>query len=211
MAKTTTPKAPGAETPQEEKKEVIKRPSKIFTDYYGSLFMLMIIVYAGAGYLLIKPKIDFYKMTDGQTQASRQTIENEKGYFDSLTRSVSAAQSIDAAVLDKVDLALPRTASIPDMLVQLGAAAAANDVALSNIVFEGTTKAAAKNTAVQPVNITLTVSAKDYPAFKRFLLDLEKSIRLFDVQSINFTMSPEGKVSFNLQLKTYYYSPAMTK
>jgi Tfp pilus assembly protein PilO len=211
MAKITTQKAPGAEAPLEEQKEIIKRPSKIFTDYYGSLFMLMIIVYAGAGYLLIKPKIDFYKMTDAQTQASRQTIDNEKGYFDGLTRSVSAAQSIDTSVLDKVDKALPRTASVPDMLVQLGAAAAANNIMLSNIVFEGTNKAGAKGTAVQPINVTMAVAANDYQSFKNFMQDLEKSVRLYDVQNINFNMSPEGKVNFNLQMKTYFYAPAPTK
>ncbi len=182
-----------------------KRPSKLFTDYYGSVFLLLIAVYVAAGFFFIKPKIDANKEIEAQTRALRQQIENDKTYFDGLSGSVAAAQSISPDVLTKVDKALPREASIPNLLVQLSAASQGTNVALTNVIFEGMGKAQATGAAVQSVNMTMTVTAKDYATVKNFLTALETSLRIFDVQTITVAGFEGDKVNFTLQVKSYYY------
>lgn len=189
----------------------ITKPLKIFTDYYGSVFLLLIASYVALGFLVIKPKIDSNKELEYQIMSTQQIMNNDNSYFEGLSRSVSAAKSIDPVVLKKVDLALPRSAGIPDLLVQLSAAAEVNNVTLSNVVFENSSEAVAVQAigGVKTVNATLTVTARDYATLKKFLSTLETSLRIFDVQTVTISGFDQGKVNFSIQLKSYYY-PATT-
>lgn len=196
-------------TPQSGPKP--KRPPKIFTDYYGSVFLLLMAAYVAVGFFVIKPKMDDNKQLEAQTRGIRQEIGNDRSYFDGLSRSVSAAQSIAPEVLQKVDQALPHTASTPDLLVQLSSAAAVSNVMLSNIVFENVVKAPGGGSASTPINITLSITAKDYATLKKFLNTLETSLRIFDVQTISVSGFGEDKINFNLQLKSYFYPAVATK
>jgi Tfp pilus assembly protein PilO len=182
-----------------------KRPSKLFTDYYGSVFLLLMAAYVAVGFFIIKPKIDANKGIEAETRALRQQIDNDKTYFDGLSGSVAAAQSISPDVLVKVDQAMPREASIPDLLVQLSAASQGTGVTLTNVVFEGTGKIVTAAAASQAINMTMTIAAKDYGALKNFLSALETSLRIFDVQTINAAGFEGDKVNFTLQVKSYYY------
>jgi Tfp pilus assembly protein PilO len=182
-----------------------KKPSKFFTDYYGSVFLLLIAACVAVGFFVIKPKIDANKEIEAQTRALRQQIENDKAYFDGLSGSVAAAQTISPDVLTKVNKALPHDASIPELLVQLNAASQGTGVSLTNVVFEGVGKTPAAGAAIQPINMTLTVTAKDYAVLKNFLRALETSLRIFDVQTISVSGLDNDKVNFNLQVKSYYY------
>lgn len=193
------------DTPEEKITLKPKRPSRIFTDYYGSAFLLLIALYVAAGFFFIKPKIDDGKQIEADTRATQRQIENDKSYFDGLSRSVAAAQGIAPDVLTKIDQALPHEGSIPDLLVQLSAAAADTNVTLSNVVFEGTGKTPAAGGSIQTINMTLTVSAKDYATLKSFLRALETSLRIFDIQTVAVAGFGGDKVNFNLQLKSYYY------
>ncbi|MHB8831359.1 MAG: type 4a pilus biogenesis protein PilO [Patescibacteria group bacterium] len=204
-----SPQATGQRTPDVGPKP--KRPSKIFTDYYGSVFLLLIAAYVAVGFFVIKPKMDDNKQLEAQARGIRKEIENDRSYFDGLSRSVSAAQSIDPIVLQKVDQALPHAASVPDLLVQLSSASAFSGVTLSNIVFENAAKAPGGGTASTPINITLSVAAKDYTALKKFLNTLETSLRIFDVQTIAVSGFGEDMINFNLQLRSYFYPTAAAK
>lgn len=188
-----------------------RKPSKIFTDYYGSVFLLLMAAYVAGGFFFIKPKIDLGKQIDAETRGLKEEVENDKMYFDGLSGSVAAAQSVAPEILTKVDQALPREASVPDLLVQLSSAAAGTGVVLSNIVFEGVSKVPVSGGGVKPINLTLTVSARDYATFKNFLRALETSLRVFDVQTISFSGFGTDKVNFNLQIKSYYFPTSTEK
>ncbi len=198
------PKQPSLK--QEDKKNsAVKTPSKLFTDYYGTIFLLLIALYVAAGFFVIKPKIDYNKQVAVDTQALRQEIENEKFYFDGLSRSVAAAQAISPEVLDRVDKALPREVSIPELLVILSSAARISQVELNNMVFDNVTAAVPGTKGPLPLNVTMSVGANNYLEVKNFLQVLETSLRIFDVQNINVTSLDQEKTNFSLQLKTYYY------
>ncbi|HPN15277.1 MAG TPA: type 4a pilus biogenesis protein PilO [bacterium] len=194
-------------SPQTEDKKTpaVKTPSKLFTDYYGTIFLLLIALYVAAGFFVIKPKIDYNKQVEVDTLALRQEIENERFYFDGLSRSVAAAQAISPEVLDRVDKALPREVSVPELLVILSGAARISQVELNNLIFENSSAAVPGTKGPLPLNITMSVGANNYLEVKNFLRVLENSLRIFDVQNINVTGLDQEKTNFSLQLKTYYY------
>ena len=193
---------------EDKKTPAVKTPSKLFTDYYGTIFLLLIALYVAAGFFVIKPKIDYNKQVEVDTLALRQEIENERFYFDGLSRSVAAAQAISPEVLDRVDKALPREVSVPELLVILSGAARISQVELNNLIFENSSAAVPGTKGPLPLNITMSVGANNYLEVKNFLRVLENSLRIFDVQNINVTGLDQEKTNFSLQLKTYY-SPAV--
>ncbi|MBU2566333.1 type 4a pilus biogenesis protein PilO [Patescibacteria group bacterium] len=193
---------------QKEQKQIQKkRPSRLFTHYYGSIILLLISVLIAAGFLIIKPKIDAYKNIHSQILSTQNNIDAERQYYDGLSRSVAAANTIDSEVLDKVDRALPREISIPEMLVQVEQASKSNGVSVSSISFEQTTTKKNEN-GLQPVGMTMAVKAGSYQQLKSFLNSLETSLRIMDLQLLSVAQFDEKGVSFTLQMQTYYYPTA---
>lgn len=193
----------------DEKKPVVKRPSKILGEYYGSVFFVLTLAFLGAAVLVLKPMLDSVKEANARTEMGLQTLANEQGYLDSLDRSISAAENIPATVLTQVDRALPREPGIPELLVLLGDTAAKDGVQVTNVSFSEESAAAqqARTTStVAEIGINLSVTAQNYPQIKRFLRDLESSLRILDVTGIN--VSTRGtESSYAILLKTYVYMP----
>ena len=199
-----------ADEPSKKEQQQIqkKRPSKLFTHYYGSIILLLISALVAGGFFIIKPKIDAYKDIKSRTLSTQNNINAEKQYYDGLSRSVAAANTIDSDVLDQVDRALPRDISIPEMLVQIEQAAKSNNIEISNISFEQTANKK-ESKGLQMLNLTLSVTAPNYSALKSFLNTLETSLRIMDLQLMSVAQFTDEGVSFTLQMQTYYY-PAVT-
>ncbi|MFZ6015975.1 MAG: type 4a pilus biogenesis protein PilO [Patescibacteria group bacterium] len=187
-----------------------KRPSKIFTEYYGSLILLLLALLVGAGFFVIKPQIDEYKDMRAYTESLRQETNNENTYLAGLKRSVAAAQTIAPGVLEKVDKALPHHFRIPEMLVHMGNAANAANVEIGSISFDAPSGVISKG--LQEVNVTMTLKADGYTSLKKFLHELEVSLRIIDVQTITVSGFGTDSASFSLQMTAYYYAdPAINK
>jgi Tfp pilus assembly protein PilO len=191
-----------------EKAPKIKKVSRIFTEYYSSIILILITILVGAGYLVIKPKIDEYKDINANAESIKQNVENEQSYLAGLRRSVAAAQSIAPGVLDKVDQALPRKFSIPETLVLMNRAAISSNVKIANIVFSPVAEKSGKKSNLQGMQITLNVSAPNYLALKQFLNTLEISLRMIDIQMLTVSDFTEEGANFSLQLRTYFYPGA---
>ncbi len=191
----------------------IKRPSKVFTEYYSSIILILITLLVSGGYLVIKPKIDEYKALRANIETIRQNIDNQQTYLAGISRSVSAAESISPEVLNQVDRALPRAFSIPETLVLLNRAAESSSIQVSSIVFSTANGrgSVVEKSDLQSVQMTLNVSAPSYQSLKLFLNTLEVSLRLFDVQMITISDFKDGKASFSLQLRTYYFAGGTAK
>lgn len=185
-------------------------PSRLFTEYYGSLCLgLMLLFGAGVG-LVLKPKFDVLRQVNAEIGNQAQIFEGEQRYLTSLETSIAAAESIAPGVLADVDQALPREARIPELLVLLDRASQQNQVRMLNVSFAETASGQAATRAttstMSELGVTLTVQAPDYLKLKRFLRDLERSLRLIDVTGIHVAIGG-AETSYALQLKAYTYSP----
>jgi len=59
------------------------------------------------------------------------------------------------------------------------------------------------------ISFSLPLSGSDYPTFKKLLNDIEKHIRIFDVDSLSITGGQE--TGFTLDIKTYYLKESNEK
>jgi hypothetical protein len=186
-----------------------KPPSRLFTQYYGAMFLAITALFIISGFMFLRPLVTEYQsMTINITDAG-MTLKDERDYLDSLKASVAAVEAIPSDILSNIDEALPRTVGIPKLLVTMSVIADASGVNLSSISFT-TPKSTpsgqqenARGLSVSPVDISLTLSAKNYEATKNFLNRLEHNLRILDVQSINVSGGGEKSFDFTIQLRTY--------
>jgi Tfp pilus assembly protein PilO len=188
-----------------------KAPSRLFTDYYGSAVLTLFALFLVVAFGFLRPVIDDIKQVNAESSSLLQNAENERAYLKSLENSIAAAQGIPASVLEQVTQALPNETNVPSLLVHFGSAATRNGVRLNSLAItepKMTAPAGAKEVQPQafPIDINLSVSAKNYFDVKRFLMDLETSLRLMDVVAITSGNAADGAdLSYAIQLKTYQF------
>lgn len=190
-----------------------QRPSRLLTEYYGTLFFLLVTGFFAVAGFVLKPMLDVVKSTNAETTATLQTLENERAYLNSLEQSIAAAQHIPKDVLNQVDRALPREADIPELLVLFSSAAIRDNVSMTNVTFaqmpppqpsRSTSRATSATSTLVEVQSTLSVNAPGYPQIKRFLRDVERSLRIMDVVGLTVT-SRGDRPSYVIQLKSYAF------
>lgn len=210
----STPPPPVAPTPSAQPSVITEKTfgTRFFTEYYVVSFLFLIVAFIGGAFLVLRPLIETIKETNAQTESELLTIQQERTYFASLEQSVAAAQSIPSTTLDQVNRALPRDTRMPELLVQFGAAAARNQLRIDSISFNATHSSSASTNAktsssnlIAPLDVTLAIHAHNYFDMKRFLSDVETSLRLIDV--IGMTTSGSGTdLTYTLQLRTYSFN-----
>ncbi len=186
---------------------------RFFSEYYAVSFLFIIVAFIGGAFLVLRPMIETIKETNAQTTSRLLTIDQERVYVASLDQSVAAAQSIPSATLDQVNRALPHDPRTPELLVQFGAAAARNQLRIDSIGFNVTRSSSAGaesktsvTNLIAPLDITLAIHAHNYFDMKRFLTDIETSLRLIDVTGMT-TSGVGTDLTYTLQLRTYSFVP----
>jgi Tfp pilus assembly protein PilO len=197
-----------------EKPEIIEKevhPSSLFVDYYGAIVLLVIGLAIGSAVIFLRPIINDIKQTNAQIEQRIGTIQDERRYLSTLEQSVAAAESIPSDTLQKVEDALPDDSAIPSLLLQFGDAAARHGLRIDNISFVDNRPVvnaprAATTTGVLPVDITVSLRARNYLDVKRFLTDVESSLRLLDI--VGMTSGQTGnELAYTLQFRSYVFSP----
>ncbi len=196
-----------------------KRVSRFWTDYYASAFLFLIAVFVVVAFILLRPMILRIKETNAKTTQALQIIERERAYLASLSQSVAAAKTIPPDALEAVGRALPADANLPLLLVQFGTVAEQNNIKIGSISFaegppQGSSRQATATTTsvVIPLEVNVTLNARNYFDVKRFLVELESSLRLMDVVGISTSQAGSGRTesSYQLQLRTYIFGVPKT-
>ncbi len=191
-----------------------ERSSRIFTEYYAALMLFVIAGFVAGAVLVLRPLLLDIKETNASTEARLQAIDMERAYLASLEQSVAAAEAIPSDALENVVRALPNESNTPLLLVQFEAAAARHGIRIDTVNFTESkptnAKAAAAASPIQPVEVNVVIRAKSYFDVKRFLADVEGSLRLMDVIGMTAT-SGTGELRFLIQLRTYTFVPVASR
>ena len=184
--------------------------------------LITIFLLAGAalvGYMFLYPAWqEFQSLRQGNLELQQESAE-----FDFLTQKrdalIKEVNAVSAEQREAIDKAIPLGAKAAEFLVDLEAITKKRGLALKRIDLAGTVEV--KSAAGQPVTsrtpsaaltqgttaefpVGLNVSGS-YESFKSFLQDLEKNLRLIDVQDISFIAPAKGDLlDFGLKIKTYF-------
>ena len=169
------------------------------------LFSLIIpVIILGCGYLyLLKPKYIYLKETGSLTlQSLKKSLLTKKEYLENLKKLKKSYNNLSMEDREKLEEILNWDKDIPNLFVHFENLVEKRGMTLASINFaEGKGEG-----AIKTLNIDLAVAGGNYQILKDFLDDLEKDIKIIDVDSVIF--SAEG---YNLALKTYYLTKSGIK
>ncbi len=162
---------------------------------------VLAVAYAVAAYyLLFMPKIGAL-LAGGELDLSsyQQRVADDQNYIKALQSAVDAYDLISADAKGRVANMVTKDPDVPDIYVQIDAIARKEGMVLTSIDAVPDDKAVTP-AARKVVRIAVNVVGGDYVHFKLFLADLERSERIFDVQSVVFT--PASK-NYGVVLRAY--------
>lgn len=121
--------------------------------------------------------------------------------------------------IEKINTALPENRDVDFLIVSVNALVQDSGLTLDDISFtgvaagEGLPTSQVANTSGGPLtpdygttDVSLSLSGS-YLNFVRFLTNIEKSTRLYDVQTIQIGKKENGQFGFDVSIKTYNLTP----
>lgn len=187
----------------------LPKPAQFALVAVGALVVLLV------GWMaLLGPKQK--QISDMKTQAAlvQQQIADDLARA-STVRGASSTPTIKVADFYKLQTAMPSTADMPDLLLELDQQAKAAGVSIQSIAPSTTATAAAPGTAYTPLDVTLAVSGNFY-ALTDLLYRLRNLVyvrngalepngRIFAVNSVSMTPG-QREITAQVALTTYVYS-----
>lgn len=161
------------------------------------LIIIIVCFIAALGTVLIFVRPEYQKL-----QEFKKTIEFKQNELASKAEYYSAVQKIAAdlesyqAELNKISSSFPAEPFLPALFYYLGQKASQSGLILEKIEFGGT----------EEISISLQLTGS-YSSLKNFLLAIEKSVKLIQVQNISFSAPGDSQklFSFNLNIQTHSY------
>jgi Tfp pilus assembly protein PilO len=166
-----------------------------------TIAIFVLVAFAGVVFFfLVKPKLS--EVGDFGDKLARQRenlkIVNEK--LEATRASIAQFKTMDKGDRELIDSALPDDADLPNLFVLIDSLAFSGGLITKDIEIEVGD--------INDAKITV-IAAGSYGSLKAFILGAQKSLRIFDIESIS--ISPEeikeggsGSCKFEIIMKTYF-------
>jgi Tfp pilus assembly protein PilO len=156
------------------------------------------------------PKYQNLKIAQSKVKEKGTELQAERKYFSEIAEAKEKLKKFEEE-LSKINSAIPAEPSLPSLGNFLQIAASQNGLVLKKIMPSLTSSLKEEfikkgfSSQIKETGVNLTVSG-DYPSFKNFLSNLEKTSRMIEIESISFSGSEkEAPIDFNLRIKVYSY------
>ena len=152
---------------------------------------------------LVFPKYQTLNVLKKEVLEKQEEFRSQEKYFETLQDASEELKKYEGP-LSKVDSALPKNPSLPELLNFIQKASSQSGLSLKGISPAVTLPFEKGEIKETRINFLLVGS---YPDFKNFLSILEKSARLIDVENISFSLpkEKEGLFNFAITIKVYSY------
>lgn len=181
------------------------------------LFIIIILIFAAAviGVFYLRPQWQQFQTLRKESENLRNIAIELDDLIQNRDALLKAINTVSRQDLQKIDQALPQGPRSAEFLVLLETLANRNNIVLRQVDFIGASEpqsgqprpggaiTAPSTSTVKEFPISMNVSGS-YEAFKSFLRDLERSLRIIDISSISFSSSGKDQFEFSIRGKTYY-------
>ena len=177
------------------------------------------------GVFVISPKYREYNDTNLKIKIKNIDIDNQQKYFSQIRDTSEKLKNYEEE-LKKINYALPKEPSLPEVLEFLTQASSQNGMTFKKLISSAVvlpktaTKASDSSSAsesekseisprLKEISVEFEVSG-DYSSLKNFIITLEKNARLIEIESISFssrqTKTTQGfSPTFAFKIKTYSF------
>ncbi len=176
------------------------------------IFIIILILV----FLFVMPK--YKKLSELQDTLAKKQLEydNKSIYYAKIAEIIKSIETKKDA-LGKIDSALPSDFYLSSLIYFFQRKGAESGLAIKSVTLSKVSApvaAAAADTDIQDITFNIRLSGT-YEGFKNFIAALDKSARLFEVNSITFSNSGAGKdpklsalgqtYEFNMEVLTHIY------
>lgn len=178
------------------------------------MFKLIISFFLIAGAFVIfftESKNYFPEIKNLRNQASsyNETINTAKKVRSSIDKTLGDYNAISQENVDRINKMVPSSAEPMKLVVQFDEMMRKNGLVLKNIdtrdIVTKNSAPVSKNKGVVPELIALSIKTQgSYDSFYSFIRDLEKSLRLIDVNSVKITPAGQDSYDFSVEAVSYW-------
>jgi Tfp pilus assembly protein PilO len=176
----------------------------------GSTAFILILISVGMLYTFILPQYDKVKSlrTDqAEYQRILGSVSDLQAKRDEL---LVKYQNIPKQRVDELSKVLPDNVDTVNLAMNLDTIGSKYGISIKSIqtakgeqnnsstIVQGT-----PNTAYGSTGFTFSFIST-YPNFRKFMKDIEQSLRITDIQSVSFMTTPNGLYEYQVSIKTYW-------
>lgn len=176
--------------------------------YLPVLIVVVAVLYGTAAYfLLFMPRIG-QLMAGGalDLRPFEARLSDYESYLNRITEEKDDFSLIHSAYLRKLPLILPDWADAPNLYVQMDAVARKSGLMLASIDTVPDAGPPGPH-GLKRVRVSLSLMGGGYDEFEIFLANLERLVRVSDIESLTFSA---GDTSYSVILTAYFIDPGAT-
>lgn len=181
-------------------------------EYFGLVSFSSVFIIIVAGWLgLLVPKYQSLQETTAQEYAeSSDVLHKKEAYLEELKGLEMTYNSLNQSALQKLEGSLPQQDGLPSLFTQLESIVASQNLEIINLdASEASAVSQAnigesvnKDQGIKHINFTLQVKGiKTYEDLRAFLTSIEESVRIIDVQALQY--QPQGE-AYAFNMRAYY-------
>jgi Tfp pilus assembly protein PilO len=176
----------------------------------SSTALILILISAGVAYTFITPQYEEVKALRDQASNYQNILDNVAELTTKRDQLLVKYQAIPKSEVDSLAKVLPDHIDTVRLAMDFDSIAAKYGISIKRIeVLED--KQTNNNTIVQATprggyNATMMSFnfTASYDSYRKFLHDIEQSLRIIDVKSVAFKTSDVGLYDFQISIKTYW-------
>ena len=164
------------------------------------LFIILLLVF-----FLVVPEYNVFQKLQTELGGKMAEYVGQHDYYSAIDRAYYELQARKDDIT-KIDDALPQDPTLGNTMYFLQETAKGNGLSVKDLFLSKSSAGAAGTSTNRIKDITFSMDLLgDYPALGVFLESLERSSRIFEVNSISFSSSTNPPYTFSLQIKTHSY------
>lgn len=173
-----------------------------------AIFLLVLSI--GLFYTFTNPIYKGVQELNTTASGYREVLGNLSELVENRDRLAINYNSISKAEIERLSKALPENVDTVRIALDLDTIAGRYGITLSEVSIDDSSESSASQIVLPdhalpyektPVSISFI---SDYQNFKRFLQDLEKSLRIMDVRSVSFKSTDAGLYEHKIVMDTYW-------
>ncbi len=169
--------------------------------------IIFIVVAVGLYFGYTNPKYQATKIVRDEVARFDEALDRAKELTTLRDELSLTYSSFTESELKKLNTLLPDTIDTVRLIIDVDRIANAHDLTLLNITVAGESGGQATGPDSRPygtMHLSFNVSTT-YDRFKTFLADVERSLRILDVDSISFGQpDPVGNTTYTVRARTYW-------
>lgn len=163
---------------------------------------MLLLASGTAAYYFIFPSYENLKVLEKENEALLAVVDEMKGLVDKKNELYDLYNSVSEGDRKKINELVPSNPKLAEYLVKLDILTSRNGVSFSSVNFGDPSGAPDAPYMTSVLSLALSGS---YETFKIFLKDLEKYVRIIDVDSFGFSAPAEqgAPLSVSFSARTY--------